>query len=535
MSRRSSTSSRGQHDHDDTTYRRSGRQRVILSLGVFAVMGCLAAVAFIGWQAWKLDQIEREDVDLVSATELEPQNWLIVGSDSREVVAKDDPNAAVFHGGEDPGGERSDTIMIVRFDPEANQLDILSLQRDLWVEIARTGGEEERINTAYSYDDGPQRLIDTIKLNFDIDINHYAAINFASFEGIVEAIGGVPMYFDQPLLDNNSGLVITDTGCQTLDGQQALAFARSRHLQYSNGVNWIADESGDLGRISRQQYFMRHVFEQAGKKAFSDPRVTNDLISVAQEHVTLDDDSEITKVVAMGQRMGQFEGDSIRSWTLPTTPFMTDGGAAVLELDDSGSQPVIDRFRGLAVDDPAGSGDATTGTDDSDATIPDLDPSSVAFAVENGSGVRGQAAEAQKAYEALGYDVTAARDHGSTVAATEVRYAPGSLRQADQVERHLTSGAELVEDRTYPAGQVVLVTGADFTTISRTARERTIELDDADQAAGSTSATSTTRASSGSGGGTTSTTVDPTITPTNDGTETVGVVPGQPPEGVVCE
>ena len=534
MSPRSSTSSRDRHDRDDTTYRRSGRQRAILSLGVFAVMGCLSAVAFIGWQAWKLDQIEREDVDLVSASEMEPQNWLIVGSDSREVIAKDDPNAAVFHGGEDPGGERSDTIMIVRFDPKANQLDILSLQRDLWVEIARSGGEKERINTAYSYDDGPQRLIDTIKLNFDIDINHYAAINFASFDGIVEAIGGVPMYFDQPLLDNNSGLVITDTGCQTLDGQQALAFARSRHLQYSDGVTWMADESGDLGRISRQQYFMRHVFEQAGKEAFSDPRVTNDLISVAQEHVTLDDDSEITKVVAMGQRMGQFEGDSIRSWTLPTTAFTTGGGAAVLKLDDGGAQPVIGRFRGLAVPDPAEGGDAVTDTDGASSTIPDLDPSSVRFVIENGSGVKGQGAEAQKAYEALGYDVTAARDHGSSVAGSEIRYAPGSLQAADQVERHLTSEAELVEDRTYPAGQVVLVTGAGFTTISRTARTRTIEIDAADQG-GTSSAPTTAKPASGSGGGTTSTTADPNVTPTNDGTETVGVVPGQPPEGIVCE
>src|SRR4029079_1233670 len=128
-----------------------------------------------------------------------------------------------------------------------------------------------------------------------------AEINFASFEGIVEAVGGVPMYFDHPLIDDYSGLVITDTGCQTLDGQQALAFARSRHLRYSDGLEWIDDPSGDLGRISRQQFFMRRMMDQVAKKAFSDPLVTNDLISVAQDYIKLDDDSEITKVVAMGQ------------------------------------------------------------------------------------------------------------------------------------------------------------------------------------------------------------------------------------------
>jgi LCP family protein required for cell wall assembly len=523
MSRRSSTSS---HDHDDdgdTVYRRTGRQRVILSLGVFAVMGCLAAVAFIGWQAWKLDQIEREDVDLVSATEMDPQNWLIVGSDSRDVVAKDDPNAAVFHGAGEPGGERSDTIMIVRFDPQANTLDILSLQRDLWLDIARTGGKE-RINTAYSYDDGPQRMIDTIKQNFDIDINHYAEINFASFEGIVEAVGGVPMYFDHPLLDDNSGLVITETGCQTLNGQQALAFARSRHLRYSDGVKWIEDPSGDLGRISRQQFFMRRMMDQVAKKAFSDPLVTNDLISVAQQYIKLDDDSEITKVVAMGQRMGQFEGDSIKSWTLPTTEFTTDGGAAVLKFDPAGAQPVIDRFRGIV---PPEADEAPAG---------DLDPASVSFAVENGSGTKGQASEAQKAFEAIGYDVTGAGDHSTKVTRTEVRYAPGSMQAADQIERHLTSGADLVEDRSLGSGKVVLVTGSDFTTIARTARERTREIP-ASETGGtsSTAGSGTTPGSSASGGGGTTTTINPSLTPTNDGTEKVGVIPGKPPEGITCE
>ncbi len=512
MSRRTSNSA-----DDDGVYRRSGRQLIILSLGVLAVMGCITAVTFIGYQAWKLQQIERENVDLVSATELDPQNWLIVGSDSRDVVAEDDPNAAVFHGEDDPGGERSDTIMVVRFDPRANTLDILSLQRDLWVDIARAG-HKERINTAYSYDDGPQRLIDTIKTNFDIDINHYAEINFASFEGIVDAVGGVPMYFDHPMLDDNSGLVISDTGCQTLNGQQALAFARSRHLRYSNGVSWIDDPSGDLGRISRQQFFMRRMFDQAAKKAFSDPLVTNDLINVAQDYVKLDDDSEITKVVAMGQRMGQFEGDSIKSWTLPTTGYFTDGGAAVLKLDDAGAEHVLDRFRGIAPAEPTAE------------VIGDLDPAAVTFAVENGSGVKSQASEAQKAFEAIGFEVSAARDHGSSIARTEVRYAPGSIQAADQIGRHLTSGADLVEDRSYPAGQVVLVTGADFTTIRRSAPARTIEIDPSDLGAASSNPSG-----SSSGSGTSRANENPDITPTNDGTETVGVIPGQPPDGVTCD
>jgi hypothetical protein len=106
------------------------------------------------------------------------------------------------------------------------------------------------------------------------------------------------------------------------------------------------------------------------------------------------------------------------------------------------------------------------------------------------------------------------------------------MQAADQIERHLSSGAELVEDRSLSAGQVVLVTGSDFTTIARTARERTREIPTDEM--GGTGSTVGTTPTSGSGAGTTSL-PDPNVTPTNDGTETVGVIPGQPPAGVTCE
>ena len=99
--------------------------------------------------------------------------------------------------------------MIMRVDPTNDSVNLLSLPRDLWVPIADTG-ESQRINTAYSADDGPQRLIDTIQQDFGIPINHYLEVDFAGFKGVVDAIGGVPMYFDSPMRDDNSGLNITD-------------------------------------------------------------------------------------------------------------------------------------------------------------------------------------------------------------------------------------------------------------------------------------------------------------------------------------
>jgi polyisoprenyl-teichoic acid--peptidoglycan teichoic acid transferase len=504
-------------ESEDGRFRRSWFQRVILLLGVLTVMGCIATVGFISVEALRLSDIDRKDVNLASTSDDEPQNWLVVGSDSREVISKNDPNAAVFTGGgESTSGQRSDTIMIVRVDPKAEHLEILSLQRDLWVPIARAG--TERINTAYSFPDGPQRLIDTIKQDFNIDINHYVEINFASFEGIVNAVGGLPMYFDKPMHDPNSGLQIDKVGCVTLDGNQALAFARSRHLQYSDGLHWIDDPSADLGRISRQQYFMRKMFDRAGSRS-KNPVVLHDLIDVATKYIGLDKQIDITKAIAMGERFATFKGDSIKSYTLPVLDVTKPGGARVLELDKAGAQPILAIFRGVPPD--------------------DADPSTVKFTVENGSGVSGQAAEVQKAFQAIGYQASGAKDHGSTIATTQIRFAPGSDKLADQIARHLTSGAEVVADPTLAAGKIVLVTGNDFTTVMRRPREANIT--NGTTAPGSTappsttaSSTSTSSTAKGAKSSSTTSTTAPNGT-NNDGTHAVGIVPGEPPPGTTCE
>ena len=183
-------------------FRRTRFQRVVLALGILTIMACLTGVGALSYGAILTAAIPTTDVELNEVSDEEPQNWLVVGSDSRDVIAANDPNGAVFTGGgESGGGQRSDTIMIVRVDPKGEHLDILSLQRDLWLPIARTGGSE-RINSAYGFPDGPQRLIDTIRQDLKIDINHYVEINFESFQGIVEAVGGIAMYFDHPMRDN---------------------------------------------------------------------------------------------------------------------------------------------------------------------------------------------------------------------------------------------------------------------------------------------------------------------------------------------
>jgi LCP family protein required for cell wall assembly len=472
----------------------------VLALGVTVVASVLAAVAFVGWQAWKLDHIRRENLQLADYGLDEPQNWLIVGSDSRAVVDPDDPTADLFlGGGAQPTGARADTIMVVRIDPGAATVDVLSFPRDLWLPISGTG-ESERINTAYGTEAGPQRLVDTIRDNFGIDIHHYAEIDFRGFEGLVDAVGGVPLYFERAVRDPNSGLQIDHPGCVTLDGSQALAFARSRHLQYMRNGVWVDDPSGDLGRISRQQVFLRRVVDRSlGSVSGGDLLAVTRLVDVAVDNLTLDSQVDVDVAMALLDRLGGVAGQDIRTHELAVEPFTTDGGAAVLRFDEAQAQEALTVF---GVPAPA-----------------ELDPSEIAVDVVNGSGVPRQASQTTTALAEAGFDASVGGDSPESLARTEVRHAPGDERAGDLLAGQLAAGAELVEDDELAPGQLVLVTGADFDGVL------------GQRPGSSDGGSEPVPSGSDSSGGVTSTTVGGAA----DADITVGWVPGEVPAGVSCD
>ena len=138
---------------------------------------------------------------------------------------------------------------------------MMSIPRDLWVTVASTG-KEGRINGAYN--DGPANLVQTVKDNLDIPINHYMEVGFGSFAGLVDAIGGVTINFPNPAFDEQSGLVVEQAGDVTLDGTQALAYARSRHYTEIIAGEQVLEPTADLGRQQRQQVFLRTALAEVG-------------------------------------------------------------------------------------------------------------------------------------------------------------------------------------------------------------------------------------------------------------------------------
>ncbi len=169
---------------------RTWGQRAVLAAGCVATVGLLASASSLTYVYDKFEKLPRVELSGVldeGAPAGEPENFLIVGVDNATGLDQGDP---VRTGRTQ--SELSDTIMVLRIDPESRQAALLSLPRDLWVEIPGTGSSQ-RINSTLERG-GPELLIQTIVDDFGIPINHYVEVDFASFKGLVEAIDGVPIF-----------------------------------------------------------------------------------------------------------------------------------------------------------------------------------------------------------------------------------------------------------------------------------------------------------------------------------------------------
>lgn len=181
--------------------------------------------------------------ELASADAGKPQTIMIIGSDRRADTARD--------GGT---GARSDTIILVRLDPSKGATALLSLPRDLKVQIPGRG--TDKINAAFSYG-GARLTLRTVKLATGLRINHLINVDFRGFREAVNEIGCVYADIDRRYFNDNSGgqnyaTIDVKPGYQKLCGQNGLDYVRYRH------------EDNDLVRGARQQEFLRQAKQQVG-------------------------------------------------------------------------------------------------------------------------------------------------------------------------------------------------------------------------------------------------------------------------------
>jgi polyisoprenyl-teichoic acid--peptidoglycan teichoic acid transferase len=317
-------------------------RRIVAGVGVFTVTTLAVGTAGVAHLAATLNTVERADTGTALTKKDEPQaveNYLLVGSDTRQ---GSDPNSqdygAIGNEGAAPG-RRSDTIMVLRFDPKSGNAAILSIPRDLWVPIAGTN-KSDRINSAYTK--GNDVLINTVEQNFGIPINHFIDVDFYGFKDLVDALGGVTVYFDLPTRDKNTGLRVTQPGCVTLNGIDALAYVRSRHFAQEINGKWREDQSSDFGRISRQQDFIRRAATKAFASAKSNPLGVSSLVKAALKSVHPDASLNLT---ALADRLAALGTSEIATFTLPAYPDHV-GDAAILRLDQEKATALLSFFGG---------------------------------------------------------------------------------------------------------------------------------------------------------------------------------------------
>lgn len=304
----------------------------ILILSVLAVFG---AIGFLLWTDSKIEKIPESELSSLQPVETGIRNILVVGTDSREGLPDD------FEGSfGDFGGSRTDVIMVAHFTGGRAQL--LSIPRDLKVQIPGRG--TQKVNAAYAYG-GPDLLVQTIQDNLGIPINNYIEIDFVGFANVVDALGGVTLTFDSPARDPKSGLDVP-AGTQTLGGEMALAYARSRSYQELRDGEWVSVEGSDIGRMGRQQELLLTMFDQATSpgKAFNLPGFA----SAFAEQIRADAGLSVNVLVELGRAVLGLSGGEIDTRTLPVV-ISNEGGVSYVVRTEPEATNVLNAF---AVGDP---------------------------------------------------------------------------------------------------------------------------------------------------------------------------------------
>ncbi|MER7841759.1 LCP family protein [Streptomyces sp. NPDC096040] len=241
-------------------------------------------------------------------------NYLIVGSDSRKGMS--DAEKKALHTGS-AEGQRTDSMMILHVGSNGDTL--VSLPRDSDVEIpsyqgSTTGkvyqgtGRHTKLNAAYA-EDGPTLLVRTVEYNTGLHIDHYVEIGFSGFANIVDAVGGVTIDIDKGFKDKYSGADFK-AGKQTMNGEQALAFVRTRH----------AFAASDLQRTKNQQKFLAALAHQvATPSTILNPFKLYPTLGAGLDSLTVDKDMSLWNLASMFFAMKDVNGGNGTSMNMPVS------------------------------------------------------------------------------------------------------------------------------------------------------------------------------------------------------------------------
>ena len=261
----------------------------------------------------------------VGANQKPATNILLLGSDSR--ISAGDPSQW------EAGAQRTDAIMIVQVSGDRQEVSVVSIPRDTWVEVPGYG--QAKINAAYSYG-GPSLTIQTVEQLTGVRIDHFAIADFESFEALTDEIGGVVINLKTPQ-------TLADTqfpaGAQRLNGAQALAYTRERKSL----------PGGDFDRINRQQAWMRAIVSQVLHGGIlTDPTKLYGFLSAVTQTMAVDEGFTIDEMQSLAIDLRGLRSRNINFLTIPTAGTGTsEDGQSIVVRDEAADTPL---YTALATD-----------------------------------------------------------------------------------------------------------------------------------------------------------------------------------------
>jgi LCP family protein required for cell wall assembly len=412
-------------------------KRVLIAALVLANL----SIFFVYWQLRTIQNAVVESADTIPEADFEeiladlsdgsadPVTFLVIGSDSREGL-DDLSNFGPA------GGERADVIILLQIQPDGGTAQMLSIPRDLWVDVPGHG--MNKINSAFAFGGAPL-MVDTVSRETGIEINHYVQVDFVGFQAIVDKLGGVPINFPFPARDTKSGLRV-EAGTQNLDGQEALAYARSRTYQELQNGSWVSVDANDIGRTRRQQQLIFSIIRTVARPS-SIPELGNIVESFA-EHLTIDSRLAEGSMIELAWRMRGVRPDNIAAATLPTYSDSVDGASVERRSEPEAGQ-MLAAFR---------SGESLTSNGDQ-----------LRITVLNGNGIEGSAGDWSDYLETLGFVVASVGDADrKNFSTTTILVRPEDVQRASQIAEALGFG--VVEAGTVsPDIDAIVVLGTDTT------------------------------------------------------------------------
>jgi LCP family protein required for cell wall assembly len=348
-----------------------------------------------------------------------PENILLLGSDTR---SGDNGNEGNTDASTNDGVANSDTQMIAHISADRQHVTVLSIPRDTMIDAptcnewdAATGqlsdsvypvspGDRWHINSAYSVG-GPQCSVRAIQDLTGLKIDRVIGIDFAGFQNMVDALGGITVNACGPIIDAELNTVMAQGGVQVIGGQQALDLVRARKVQ--------GDTDSDLARIRRQQIVLSSILQQVTSAGTLLNPATLDAFLQAFVQNTFTDNVTIDDLVTLAQSFGTLDPSRVTFFTLPTVPSSSDPDA--LDVDQDKAQAVFDA---LVNDQPLPGEPAATETPSTPVapspstsqSAPDsavtIDPSTIDLVILNVSGRTGVATDTMEQLNGVGFAVT---------------------------------------------------------------------------------------------------------------------------------